>query len=204
LAARGFRVILTARRRKEGEAAAAGLPNTTFVELDITNDTSVQRTAAMVSQLDVLIHSAAVLLDDEEQDVLQLKPSLLQETLAVNAVAAVRVAQAFVPHLLNSPAGRIVNVSSAAGQLSDMSTWAPAYCISKAALNAVTCQFAVALRDRGVAVNSISPGWCRTDMGGPEAPRSAEEGAADIVWLAAEAPQELTGRFLRERQVIPW
>jgi len=71
-------------------------------------------------------------------------------------------------------------------------------------LNAVTCQLAAALKGKGVAVNSVCPGWCRTEMGGAGAPRSAAEGAAGIVWLAADAPQEKTGLFWRDREVIPW
>ena len=87
-----------------------------------------------------------------------------------------------------------------AGQLSDMGTWSPAYAASKTALNAITCLLAVALKDKGVAVNSVCPGWCRTEMGGPNAPRSVEEGAAGIVWLAADAPQDKTGLFWRMRK----
>ena len=100
--------------------------------------------------------------------------------------------------LLKSSAGRIVNVSSGAGQLSDMGTWSPAYAASKTTLNAITCLLAAALKDKGIAVNSVCPGWCRTEMGGPNAPRSVEEGAAGIVWLAADAPQDKTGLFWRD------
>jgi len=80
--------------------------------------------------------------------------------------------------------------------------WAPAYCISKTALNGVTSQFAAALPN--FAVNSVCPGWVRTDMGGSNATRSVAEGASGIVWLAAEAPQGETGKFWRDRKVIPW
>ena len=129
---------------------------------------------------------------------------MVARTIATNALGALRVSQAFVPHLLKSPAGRIVNVSSGAGQLSDMGTWSPAYAASKTSLNAITCLLAAALKDKGIAVNSVCPGWCRTEMGGPNAPRSAKEGAAGIVWLAADAPQKETGLFWRDREVIAW
>ena len=115
-------------------------------------------------------------------------------------LGALRVSQAFVPRLLKSPAGRIVNVSSGAGQLSDMGTWSPAYAASKTTLNAITCLLAAALKDKGIAVNSVCPGWCRTEMGGANAPRSVEEGAAGIVWLAADAPQDKTGLFWRDKE----
>jgi NAD(P)-dependent dehydrogenase (short-subunit alcohol dehydrogenase family) len=105
--------------------------------------------------------------------------------------------------LANSSAPRIVNVSSSGGQLHDGADgWSPVYCISKTALNGVTSQLAAALPK--FAVNSICPGWVRTDMGGANATRSVEQGADGIVWLAAEAPQNLTGKFLQDRKVIPW
>jgi NAD(P)-dependent dehydrogenase (short-subunit alcohol dehydrogenase family) len=159
--------------------------------------------AKKVRELDVLINNAAIIADGD-QDILTIDPELIGSTIETNALGALRVSQALVPTLLKSAAGRIVNVSSGAGQLSDMGTWAPAYSASKTALNAITCLLAVALKEKGVAVNSVCPGWCRTEMGGSGAPRSVEEGAAGIVWLAAEAPQEKTGLFWRDREVIPW
>jgi len=101
--------------------------------------------------------------------------------------------------------GRIVNVSSGAGELSDFDgNWAPAYSLSKAALNLVTRMLAQVFAKDGVVVNSVCPGWVRTDMGGGSAPRDVAEGADTAVWLALEAPQNLTGKFLRDRQEIPW
>jgi len=203
LSARGYQVILTARQSAAGEAAAAKLNNASFVELDINDAASIARAAREVEQLDVLINNAAVLASGDE-DILLVPPELVLQTLITNSIGALRLAQVLVPHLLKRPGGRIVNVSSGGGQLSEMGTWAPAYCISKTALNAVTCQLAAALAVKYVAVNSVCPGWCRTEMGGAEAPRSVAEGAAGIVWLAADAPQEKTGLFWRDRQVIPW
>jgi len=159
--------------------------------------------APKVAKLDVLINNAAIIADGD-QDVLTIRSEVIARTIETNALGALRVSQAFVPHLLKSPAGRIVNVSSGAGQLSDMGTWSPAYSASKTTLNAVTSLFAAALKEKGIAVNSVCPGWCRTEMGGSSAPRSVEEGAAGIVWLAADAPQQKTGLFWRDKQVIPW
>ena len=156
--------------------------------LDVNDPASVTRAAAQVKTLGVLINNAAVV-PEGDADILTIRPELIAETIATNALGALRVSQAFIPHLLKSKAGRIVNVSSGAGQLSDMGTWAPAYSASKTTLNAITCLLAVALKDKNIAVNSVCPGWCRTEMGGSGAPRSAEEGASGIVWLAAEAPR---------------
>ena len=113
------------------------------------------------------------------------------------------VTEAFQPLLTKSSAPRIVNVSSSGGQLHDGADgWSPIYCISKTTLNGVTSQLAAALPK--FAVNSVCPGWVRTDMGGAGAPRSVEQGADGIVWLAADAPQNLTGKFLQDRKMIRW
>jgi NAD(P)-dependent dehydrogenase (short-subunit alcohol dehydrogenase family) len=203
LSERGWKVILTARRKQEGAAAAAKLKNASFLELDINDAASVKRAAKEASALDVLINNAAVIADGDE-NILTIPTETMGRTIETNALGALRVSQAFIPHLLKSSAGRIVNVSSGAGQLSDMGTWSPAYAASKTTLNAITCLLAAALKEKGIAVNSVCPGWCRTDMGGQAAPRSVEQGAAGIVWLAADAPQEKTGLFWRDKEVIPW
>jgi NAD(P)-dependent dehydrogenase (short-subunit alcohol dehydrogenase family) len=120
-----------------------------------------------------------------------------------NALAPLRLAQALVPLLKRSSRARIINVSSGMGSFSNMDSDHAAYRISKAALNAASTILAAELR--GVAaVNSVCPGWVRTDMGGANAERDVAQGADGIVWLALDAPQELTGNFLRDRKVIPW
>ncbi len=203
LSERGWQVILTARRKNQGAIAASKLKNASFLEFDITDNTSVAQAAKKVAKLDVLINNAAIIADGDE-DILTVRPEVVSRTIETNALGALRVSQSFVPHLLRSSAGRIVNVSSGAGQLSDMGTWSPAYSASKTTLNSITCLLAAALKDKGIAVNSVCPGWCRTEMGGWNAPRLVEEGAAGIVWLAADAPQDKTGLFWRDKEVIPW
>ena len=125
-------------------------------------------------------------------------------TLATNTLGPLRVTQAFLPLLMKSPHASVVNMSSGLGQLSDMGSTYPAYSISKTALNAITRQFAAALHDNGVTVNSVCPGWVKTDMGGPNAPRTVQQGAETVTWLVTKAPRTITGGFLRDRQVIPW
>jgi NAD(P)-dependent dehydrogenase (short-subunit alcohol dehydrogenase family) len=100
--------------------------------------------------------------------------------------------------------GRVVNVSSGAGQLASMSTYAPAYSISKTALNALTRVLAETYRRSRVLVNAVDPGWVRTDMGGGSAPRSVEQGAETIVWLATLPDTGPTGGFFRDRRPIEW
>ena len=121
---------------------------------------------------------------------------MFQTTLRTNTLGALLVSQAFLPFLRKSDNPRIVNVSSGGGQLADGADgWAPAYCISKTALNGVTVQLAAALPD--FAVNSVCPGWVRTEMGGANATRSIAEGASGVVWLAGDAPQSKRESFAR-------
>ena len=82
--------------------------------------------------------------------------------------------------------------------------WSPAYCVSKTLLNAITRQLAYELRRVRISVNAVCPGWVKTDMGGMSAPRTVEQGADTAVWLAMEAPADLTGKFFRNRSEIPW
>jgi NAD(P)-dependent dehydrogenase (short-subunit alcohol dehydrogenase family) len=164
--------------------------------------TAAHEFAKAADHLDVLVNNAAIIADGDD-GILKTSDELLRETLETNTLGALRVTRAFAPLLAKSKSPRVINVSSGGGQLSGGADgWAPAYCISKTALNGVTSQLAAALPK--FAVNSVCPGWVRTDMGGQSATRSVEEGADTIVWLAAEAPQELTGKFLRDRKEIPW
>ncbi len=126
------------------------------------------------------------------------------KTLQINTVGPLMMIQEFWKLLAKSESGRVINVSSGAGALNDMKEYAPGYSISKSALNAVTRQTAAALHRHGIAVNSVCPGWVRTEMGGPSASRSVEKGAETIVWLATEAPASLTGKFLRDKKPIQW
>src|SRR5438105_2697196 len=209
LARKGFRVFLGARNAEAGRAAAEKLRaegDVTFLKIDISKAESIRRAADEFSQqtdrLDALVNNAGILLDDDK-DVLTIAPEIFETTLRTNTLGALLVAQAFVPFLKESDAARIVNASSGGGQLAEGADgWAPAYCISKTALNGVTVQLAAALPN--FAVNSVCPGWVRTDMGGANATRSVGEGASGIVWLAADAPQTETGKFWRDRKVIPW
>lgn len=205
LTERGARVIISSRdaARARDASARLGCEN---VQLDLTDQASVDQAAASIRQrfghLDVLVNNSAILLD-HYASLLQLKPETLSETLATNLVGTLRVTQAFVPLLQKSADPRIINVSSGAGQLDgEPQPWAPAYSISKTALNMLTQQLTAALPQ--MIVNSMCPGWCRTDMGGSDATRSPEEGADTAVWLALDAPVTLRGKFVKDRREISW
>ncbi len=207
LATRGAQVIIASRDGKRAADATAQIGSgVSSVALDITEQASVAAAAKQIEQqygqLDVLANNSAILLD-HYQSLLDLKPEVLLETLNTNVVGTLRVCQAFAPLLAKSHAPRIINVSSSAGQLDgEPQAWAPAYCISKTALNMLTQQLTAALPE--VIVNSMCPGWCQTEMGGSDAPRTPDEGAETLTWLALEAPPELRGKFVKDLMVIPW
>src|SRR5262245_18359869 len=208
LATTGWRVFLTGRSLASVRKAASPLGVAVVpVPLDVTSRISVEAAFHIVSQavthLDVLINNAGIL-DQDEESVFELHAQRLRHMFETNTIGALLVSQTFLPLLRKSQSGRIINVSSEDAQLSHMGTWAPAYSISKTALNGVTGQLAAALADSNIAVNSASPGWVKTDMGGHDAPRSVEQGAVTIVSLSTEAPQSMTGLFIRERKPIPW
>jgi NAD(P)-dependent dehydrogenase (short-subunit alcohol dehydrogenase family) len=210
LAAKGFHVFVGARDPKAGRKAAEGFANkygkATFLEIDVADSDSVATAAREFSKiedhLDVLVNNAGIIVDGDEA-ILEISDELFRNTLETNTLGPLRVTRAFAALLRESKEPRVINVSSGGGQLTGGADgWAPAYCISKTALNGVTVQLAAALPN--FAVNSVCPGWVRTEMGGENATRSVEEGADTIVWLASEAPQDLTGKFLRDRKEIPW
>lgn len=210
LAQKGFHVFVGARNRKAGRKAVDEIVkdggNARILEIDVSDNDSVTAAAREFSKvadhLDVLVNNAGIIVDGDDA-ILKAGDDLLRKTLETNTLGPLRVTRAFASLLRKSEGSRVINVSSGGGQLTGGADgWAPAYCISKTALNGVTSQLAAALPK--VAVNSVCPGWVRTDMGGENASRSVEEGADTIVWLAGEAPQELTGKFLRDRKEIPW
>jgi NAD(P)-dependent dehydrogenase (short-subunit alcohol dehydrogenase family) len=210
LAARGFHVFVGARSTEAGLKTAEAITKkggkATFLEMDVSDPLKIAEAAKQFAthsdHLDVLVNNAAIKLDGDI-GMLNVPEELIRETFETNTLGPWRVTRAFAALLSKSSAPRVINVSSGGGQLADgAGGWAPAYCISKTALNGVTSQLAVALPN--VAVNSVCPGWVNTDMGGKDAPRTVQQGADTIVWLASEAPQTLGGKFLRDRQIIPW
>jgi len=204
-------VVLASRDPARGEAAAtelgaAGL-EVRAAELNVADSASVRRLATSLERdlggVDVLINNAAILLD-EEGDVLRIPDESFRASFETNVMGPLRLCQALVPGMRARGYGRVVNVSSGAGQLAGMSGYAPAYSLSKAALNALTRLVAHEARGRNVLVNAVDPGWVRSDMGGPSATRSLEQGADTIVWCATLPDGGPSGGFYHDRKPIPW
>ena len=211
LARRGLSVILTARNSSLGEAAAAELRNeglaVSFRRLDVTDEASINSLKESVEEefgrLDVLINNAGTGARGDAS-VSEVKVEALRQALETNCFGALRVTQALLPLLKKSGGGRIVNVSSGMGALNSMGGGLAAYRVSKTCLNAVTAALASELEGSNVIANAMCPGWVKTRMGGPQATRPVKEGADTAVWLALDAPADIRGKFLRDRQVIPW
>ncbi len=215
LARQGLIAVLTARNVEKGNAAAATLASEglepAVVALDVTDGDSVSAAVAKVMDLygriDVLVNNAAILKEGfspQDASVLDAPADLVRETFEANTLGPLRLIQAVVPHMKTLGYGRIVNVSSGAGQLADMGGGFPAYRMSKAALNALTRITAAELGPGNIKINSMCPGWVRTQLGGPNATRSVEQGAETAVWLATLPEDGPSGGFFRDMKPIPW
>jgi len=214
LAMAGYRVILTARRREAGEAAVRSLQqeglDAEFQPLDVTDADQIARLAEHIAQtygrLDVLVNNAGIFPDaapgKAATSALEAEPETLLAGFETNTLGPFRLCQAMIP--LMDRQGRIVNVSSGMGQLSEMNGGSPAYRLSKTALNAVTRIFSEELQGTDIKINSVCPGWVRTQMGGEEAPLSVAERAKGIVWAATLPADGPSGGFFRHGQRIDW
>ena len=212
LSGKGLRVLLTSRNRENGEEALARLQkenlDAAYHPLDVDSDDSVKQLREFVDRevgrLDVLVNNAGILIDKRSGSVLNEPLGIFRKTLETNFYGALRMCQALVPVMRRNHYGRIVNLSSGLGQLDDMGDGTPAYRVSKAALNALTRMVAAANQGEDILVNSMCPGWVRTDMGGPNAPRSVQKGAETAVWLAMLPHGGPNGSFFRDMKPIPW
>jgi len=154
-----------------------------------------------VQRLKPVLHTAGI--GNRKQVAKSISLMSVKHLMETNFYGAWRMIQVFIPMLLKSEDGRIINISSGMGELGSLSGDYPGYRLSKSSLNALTIMFSYELNEKGIKVNAVCPGWVRTDMGGPDAPRDVREGADTAVWLTNE--KEIpTGRFFRDRQEINW
>jgi NAD(P)-dependent dehydrogenase (short-subunit alcohol dehydrogenase family) len=212
LAGHGLAVVLTARDAAQGKAAAKALHDAglevEFQRLDVTSCRSIRACVAAVAErrgrIDVLVNNAGIMIDLRGSRFLDSKLDTYRDTFETNLFGPLQLSQAVVPLMKAHRYGRIVNVSSGLGQLSEMGAGTPAYRISKAAINALTRILAAEFQGNNILVNSTCPGWVKTRMGGDSAPRCVAQGADTAVWLATLPPNGPTGCFFRDRKAIAW
>lgn len=217
----GIQVILACRDAQEGKVAQQVLKDSVgrepvLIELDVTKkshiEAAVQEVERRFGGLDILINNAAVFLDppsDKElglgrRSVFQAQQETILNTMLINTFGPLSLMQAFVPGMRERGYGRVVNVSSGDGQLSDMNGGKPAYRLSKVSLNALTRIFADELKETNVLVNSVCPGWVKTRMGGPSAKREVSQAVGTILWLARLEGRGPQGGFFRDYRSIAW
>lgn len=219
LAALDVIVLIGARNQDEGVKAQEQLKHDKldahFILLDVTDALSIQSAVGRIRddfrRLDILVNNAGIMIDSNT-GITELNLTIFQNTLETNALGPLLLSQACLGLMKANNYGRIVNMSSTLGSLTDIASpdslhaevLSPAYRLSKAVLNGITVLLASELRGTNILVNSACPGWVRTDMGGNQAPLSPEEGADTPVWLATLPDGGPSGGFFRERQPIPW
>ena len=218
LADKGFVVVLTSRDEKKGLAACQQFEKeelpVRYCQLDVDHASSIEQFSRFMEKefgrCDVLVNNAGIFLDrsgkkdTEVSSVFDVSADILRKTMETNVYGPLLLSQALVPLMKKYKHGRIINLSSGLGQLSDMTGGYTGYRLSKTALNALTRILSAELKSANILVNSMCPGWVRTEMGGANATRSVEEGADTAVWLAMLPDDGPTGKFFRDRKEIPW
>ncbi|MGP3966815.1 SDR family oxidoreductase [Streptomyces sp. 6N223] len=212
LAARGWTVVLGSRSPERGERAARELADAGVRgrilprRLDVADPDGVRefadRLGEELGRLDVLVNNAAIHYDTWQR-ASGADLGVVREALETNLLGAWRTTLALMPWLRAGRHPRIVNVSSGAGSITEMSAGTPAYAVSKAALNALTRQLAAELRGEGILVNAVCPGWVATDMGGPGG-RPVGQGAASVLWAVDLPDDGPTGGFFRDGRPAAW
>lgn len=215
LAQRGFKVIMGIRNLEKAQKTLNTLKTKDLdivpMKLDMSQEASIKSFVDGIRKefgfVDVLINNAGVLIDSEDGGNLSLfktKASTIQKTFTTNTLGPFLLTQQIFPLMKQEGYGRIVNVSSGMAQLSEKQNASASYRLSKTALNMVTNLFASEVQGEDICVNSVSPGWVRTDMGGPNADRSLEQGIKGIVWAATLPKGGPNGGFFRDGETISW
>ncbi|MBD1846907.1 SDR family oxidoreductase [Cyanobacteria bacterium FACHB-63] len=207
-----IRVVLSSRQEQDGLAAQQRLSQENiqvdFHPLDVTSDASVQQFTTWVQQtygrVDILVNNAGVnpTMQAEEASLLTVQIETMLATLTTNVLAVARITQALMPLMKAQNYGRIVNVSTEMASLTSMSSdyypLAPSYRLSKVGLNGLTALWAKELQGTNILINAYSPGWMQTDMGGSNAPFTADEGAETAIYLATLPEGGAQGKFFAE------
>lgn len=217
LALKGMKVYMACRKKEEGCVARDRLRkeglNVEFVKMDVTKTKDIRDFLTTIKEnhefVDILINNAGVFLesdgprDQRNSSVLKVDPIIILKTIEANTLGPLKLIQSIIPMMLERDEGRVINVSSGMGQLQNMQGHWPGYRMSKTALNSLTQILSDEIKQSNIFVNSVCPGWVRTDMGGNEANLSVEEGVDTIVWLAT-CEKSPKGKFLRNKEPIEW
>ena len=207
----GIRVLLGSRDLAKGKAAAeeliaAKLP-VEAMELDVSDDKSIRKCMDWIrndiGQLDILVNNAGIMVEESDADP-EEELQIIRDTMQTNVYGPLLLSRFAIPIMKSRRYGRIVNLSSGMGSLSEMGSGYIAYRMSKAAINVVTRVLASETEGMGILVNSVDPGWVKTGMGGRSASRTVYKGAETPVWLATVPEGGPTGGFFRDRKAIPW
>lgn len=215
LAQRGFKVLMAMRHPEKAQKHINALKMKSLdviaMKLDLSQEKSILEFVEQIRKeygfVDVLINNAGILIDSEDggnSSIYKTKASTIQKTFTTNTLGPFLLTQKIFPLMKAEGYGRIVNVSSGMAQLSNPQSASAAYRLSKTALNMVTRLFATEVDGADICVNSVSPGWVRTDMGGPHADRSVEQGIKGIIWAATLPQGGPNGGFFRDGESIPW
>ena len=209
LAGLDYTVVVGSRDLAKGQQVAEELgDHAVALQLDVTDVESIERCIAEIGRefgrLDVLVNNAGVIGGGWSTSAVDVDLDEVREVLDTNLFGAWRLTQAALPLMRRNGYGRVVNISSGMGQLSDMGGHSPSYRVSKTGLSALTRILTAELAEENILVNSVCPGWVRTDMGGANASRSVEKGAETPVWLATLPDNGPRGGFFRDRKPIPW
>jgi NAD(P)-dependent dehydrogenase (short-subunit alcohol dehydrogenase family) len=218
LGTQGITVLLGVRDENRGREAAQKLQaeqiDTRALQLDVTKQDSIDTAASYIEsefgKLDILVNNAGIAIDNTPPS--QLDIEVLRRTYDTNVFGVFAVTKAMLPLLRKSDAGRIVNMSSGLGSLTQNTDpnyeYAQikllAYNSSKTALNAMTIQFAHELKDTVIKVNAADPGYVATDINNYSGPRTVQQGATAAVRLATLPADGPTGGYFDENGIVPW
>lgn len=218
LAEAGVEIILTSRDAAKGKAACSKLQDkklpVRYHQLDVRYKDSIERLSVFlkneIGRCDILVNNAGIFPDahnaggDDWPSVFTTPVDTVRSAMETNVYGPMQVCQAVVPLMIKNNYGRIVNLSSGMGQLTHMNGHCPGYRISKTGINVLTRILADELKDHNILVNSMCPGWVKTEMGGPGATRELPEGADTAVWLATLPDGGPSGKFFRDRKIFEW
>jgi NAD(P)-dependent dehydrogenase (short-subunit alcohol dehydrogenase family) len=211
LAKLGIRVILGSRDARKGVAAAkeliaAGLP-VEARELDVASEESIQGCINWIQRdlgrLDILVNNAGIMVEEGDAEPEQ-EIQIIRDTMQTNVYGPLLLSRLVIPIMKSRRYGRIVNLSSGMGSLTEMGGGYIAYRMSKASINVVTRVLAAETQGMRILINSVDPGWVQTAMGGSGASRTVQKGAETPVWLATLPDSGPTGSFFRDRKAVAW